>query len=314
MSPDWKVMRRLVGRTFVADTDWVLAGIEQAIRTRSNFQLEHRIVRADGSPGWAISRAVPLKDASGAITEWFGAATDVTARKQVEEAVLRSERLASLGRMALTIAHEINNPLEALGNLLFLASHTEGLPASAREFLEHADAELRRVAHITRQSLGFYRESAAPDAVRVDTLIESTIDLLRAKIRSKNVAVETQWRTRQELNAVAGELRQAISNLLANSIDAVEDNGVIKIRTSACTDTNGQRWIRITVADNGKGIDAAARGHIFEPLYTTKDAIGTGLGLWVTKQIVDKHHGRIQLRTCRDGVRAGSTFSMILPV
>jgi signal transduction histidine kinase len=140
------------------------------------------------------------------------------------------------------------------------------------------------------------------------------MDLLKRKIISKKAGVETQWRTQQEITAVAGELRQAFSNLLANSIDAIEVNGVIKVRTSISAGRNGQRKIRITIADNGKGIDPSSRDHIFEPLYTTKGTIGTGLGLWVTKQIVEKHRGTIQVRSCQKGPRAGSTFSVTLPV
>jgi C4-dicarboxylate-specific signal transduction histidine kinase len=160
-----------------------------------------------------------LLDANGAITEWFGAAIDITARKHAEEALLRSEQLASLGRMAHTIAHEINNPLAALTNPVFLACKAKGLPPDARNYLEEADSELQRVAHITRQALGFYRESVAAAPVQTDTVIESTIDLFKGKISLKKAVLEKQLRTRQKVMAVAGELRQAFSNLLANSIE-----------------------------------------------------------------------------------------------
>jgi signal transduction histidine kinase len=141
--------------------------------------------------GWTLSRAVPITAEDGEITEWLGAATDITERKRSEEALLNAERLASIGRMAATISHEINNPLEAVTNLLYLASKSEGLPATAREQLEQADAELRRVAHIARQALGFYRESAAPAPIDISQLMESTLDLLKGKINGRIVSIKT---------------------------------------------------------------------------------------------------------------------------
>lgn len=330
MSPDWKIMRRLEGREFVPSTDspdqsWmtkyievgdqpmVRAAIENAIRTKSVFELEHHIVRADGTLGWTFSRAIPLLDPHREITGWFGTATDITARKRAEEALLQSERLASLGRMAATISHEINNPLAAMTNLLFLARAVEGVPDEARTLIEEADAELHRVAHIARQSLGFYRESTAPAPTDVTALVESAINLLRGKISLKRVRIEKQWTPREIITAVPGELRQVFSNLLVNSLDAVDYNGTVAIRISRCTFGKGGDAVRVTFSDNGKGIDRTERVHLFEPLYTTKGEIGTGLGLWVSKQIIEKHQGLIQMRSSTKGKWKGSTFSVVLP-
>jgi PAS domain S-box-containing protein len=330
MNPDWTEMRRLAGRKFIADTDapdrsWleryilpedqprVTAAIQEAVRTKGTFQLEHRIVRSDGSPGWTFSRAVPLFAPNGEIKEWFGAATDITARKQAESALMLSERLSSLGRMASTIAHEINNPLAALTNLMFLVAHTEGLPDEAKHLIKDAETELQRVAHITRQSLGFYRETRAPEPVRIDTVIDLALELLKSKTRAKRVTVQKQWRTQREVAAVVGEMRQVFSNLLSNSLDAIGDNGIIRIRTSLQKGRSGIPELRVTISDNGSGIPLLARAHIFEPLYTTKAALGTGLGLWVSRQIVERHHGAIQVRSAADGPRRGSTFSVTLP-
>ncbi|MFC5861252.1 ATP-binding protein [Acidicapsa dinghuensis] len=330
MSPDWKVMRHLEGRQFISSTEspdqsWleryihpndqpgVLAAVEHAIVTKSSFELEHKVLRTDGSIGWTFSRAVPLMDEAGTIKEWFGMATDITTRKLAEEALLRSERLSSLGRMAATISHEINNPLEALTNLLFLAGMTEGLPQTARDRLDEAEAELQRIAHIARQALGFYRESTVPSAINVNSLLESTIDLLKAKIAAKKIVIKKEWKATCEINGVAGELRQVFSNLLANCVDAVSDEGVIAMRISNCILRSGKPGVRVTFADNGKGIEAAALHRIFEPLYTTKGDVGTGLGLWVSKQIIEKHKGLIQMRSATTGPRKGSTFSIVFP-
>jgi PAS domain S-box-containing protein len=333
MNPDWSVMRHLEARKtligdieiVVPDRDWLdryfpaeeqpfmTAAVQHAIRTKSNFELELRARRFDGSIGWIISRAVPMLDENGEIVKWFGAIIDTTERKTAGEALLRNERLASLGRMAATISHEINNPLEALTNLLFLAEHTEGIPVQAREYLEEADAELGRIAHITRQALGFYRESAAPGEVSVDTVLNSAADLVKSKVAGKHVIVDKQYRAHPRIMGIGGELRQVFSNLLVNSVDAVGEEGTIKMRVSRGSSRTGRRLVRVTVADNGSGIPLAAREHIFEPLYTTKGAVGTGLGLWVARQIVEKHGGKIQVKSSVRGPRHGSTFSVLLP-
>jgi PAS domain S-box-containing protein len=257
---------------------------------------------------------VPDTDEHGQITGWFASTFDITERKQAEEALLRSEKLASVGRMAASIAHEINNPLEAVTNVLFLAKALEDLPESAREYLEIADEELKRVAHITRQSLGFYRESSAPTPTSVAAVLESAVDLLQSKIKARQAQVEKQWDGDVQITALAGELRQVFCNFLVNSLDAIDDKGLIRLRVSKSTVLGaGNRQVRITVADNGKGISANTRQHLFEPFVTTKGAVGTGLGLWVSKQIVDKHGGTIRVRSSTEGSRRGTVVSVVLP-
>ena len=240
---------------------------------------------------------------------------DITARVLAEQALIRSEKLASVGRMAAAVAHEINNPLGAVTNLLYLAKSVDELPDSARKYLEVADEELKRIAHITQQSLGFYHESTAPARTSVHAILQSAVDMLSSKIKAKQAVVETQGDENVEIIAVAGELRQVFSNLLANSLDAIGDKGIIKLRvsTGAALD-NAHRCVRVTIADNGKGISASLRRQIFEPFVTTKGATGTGLGLWVSKQIIDKHAGRIRVRSNTDGTRGGTVFSVTLPI
>ena len=337
MSPDWSEMRQLQGRDFVADTEtpsgaWlqkyihpddqlmVATAIQKAIRRKSQFALEHRIIRVDGSPGWTFSRAVPILNSVGEIVEWLGAASDITSRKQAEQALLRSEKLATLGRMAATIAHEINNPLESVTNLLFLADHSENVPDSVHRFLQMADTELQRVAHIARQSLGFYRESNAPALTSINAVLDSAINLLKGKISEKQAVIEKDSRADVEITAVAGELRQVFSNLLSNSLDAIDLRGKIRIRVSAtATAEEGAACgeagcVRITFIDNGRGINPSIRSRVFEPFFTTKGTVGTGLGLWVTRQIVEKHGGSIRLRSRSAGPDRGTAFSIVLPV
>jgi PAS domain S-box-containing protein len=240
---------------------------------------------------------------------------DITERKRTEEAMIRSEKLASVGRMAATIAHEINNPLMAVTNALFIAMTME--PQLARRHLEIADAELKRIAHITRQALGFCRESTQPTLTSVTAVLDSAVDLLKNKARTKGAFIEKQWDGDVQIIAVAGELRQVFTNLVANSLEAMDSNGngalTLRVSTGAVF-RDGRRGVRITIADNGTGIDKDAQQRIFEPFFTTKGEFGTGLGLWVSKQIIAKHGGHMRLRSQVDGLHRGSTFSILVPV
>ena len=304
---------RSVGRQVIAPDDPRMAlALAERSRTGSfRGELQHR--RKDGTEFTAEVNSA-IFSVGGELSS-FAILRDITDRKRAEQALLRSEKLASVGRMAATISHEINNPLEAVTNLLYIACTDSGLSEPTRQYLKMADEELRRVAHVTRQSLGFYRESNAPAITSVSALLESAVDLLKRKANAKRAVIEKRWSESVEIVAVAGELRQVFSNLLSNSLDALEEGGVIKTRVSAGRSlSNGHRDVRVTIADNGKGIDADSRSHIFEPFYTTKGTTGTGLGLWVTKQIIEKHGGIIRMRSCTNGAHKGTTFSIILPV
>jgi PAS domain S-box-containing protein len=290
--------------------------VPRALRGETVTSAEYTLRRKDTGESWVGSYSFsPIRDKDGTIVGAVVVGRDITDRKRAEEALLRSEKLASVGRMAASIAHEINNPLEAVTNLLFLAKTSHDQPEATYQYLDMADEELRRIAHITRQSLGFYRESNAPTRVSVDAVLESAVDLLKSRITAKHAVIEKQWNGAVMITAVAGELRQVFSNLLANSLDAVDECGTIKLRLSTCTAArNGHSCVRVTVADNGKGIGEGSRPKLFEPFFTTKGTVGTGLGLWVIKQIVDKHGGTIQVRSSVGGKRRGTVFSIVLPV
>src|SRR5665213_3011668 len=234
--------------------------------------------------------------------------------KKAEDALIGSEKLASAGRMAAVLAHEINNPLAAVMNLLFLAQTTGDIPAPVHRYLKMADDELKRIAHITRQTLGFYREFSVQTTVPVVTLLNSVIDLLQAKMVSTQVIVEKQCDDLLQITAIFGELRQVISNLMLNSLDALGEGGRVTLRASSSRNPlDGSSRVRITIADNGQGISAATLPRIFEPFFTTKGSTGNGLGLWVCKQIIEKHGGSIwaRSRTCEP---QGTTFSVVLAV
>jgi signal transduction histidine kinase len=239
---------------------------------------------------------------------------EMAAREKAENALIQSEKLAVAGRMAAVLAHEINNPLSSVMDLVYLLQSINGVPIQALDYLNQADEELRRIAHVVRQTLGFYRESLSPSTFTVMSLFESIVDLLRTRIRSSSAVIDLQGENQPIITARYGELRQVLSNLLLNSLDALEKGGIVAIRARCFRDFDSQlRRIRITVADNGTGIEAAVMHHIFEPFYTTKVSTGNGLGLWVCKQIINRHGGSLQVRSNTLGPRRGTTFSLTLP-
>lgn len=230
---------------------------------------------------------------------------------QSEQALRQSEKLAVAGRLAATIAHEINNPLEAVMNLLWLVQSDPAVPEAARSRLKEADEELVRVAHLTRQTLGFYRPNSAARELRIGDLIAGVLTVFGSQLRNKDIHVHKQIDEDCSVLGKEGELRQLFANLVSNSIDALPPGGTLRLRASQCT-FRGKRFVRVSVADNGPGIAAAHRKKVFEPFFSTKQDHGTGLGLWVAKDIVEKHHGWIGLRT-RLAEPTGTVFAVFLP-
>jgi signal transduction histidine kinase len=255
----------------------------------------------------------PVRDDAGRVIGAAKTARDITQQKKTEQALRTTEKLASAGRMAATVAHEINNPLEAVTNLVYLA---KGSAASndVREYLNAIEEELNRISLITKQTLGFYRETIAPTAVRVGEMLDPLISILGKRARNKGIEIRPEIRHDPEIYAVAGEIRQLIANLLNNSIDAVDSGGLIRIRVGA-NRLNGQNptGIRITIADSGQGIPPADKSRLFEPFFTTKKDVGTGLGLWVCTNIVQKHHGSIRVKSNTTPGRSWTVFSVFLP-
>jgi len=223
-------------------------------------------------------------------------------RARTEAALVKTERLATAGRLAATIAHEINNPLEAVTNLIYLA---RSAPAGeARRYLQMVEEELSRIAHITKMTLGFYRDSGAPTPVDIAELVREVLALYEAKLHAKNIHVQSDLEYPQQVFGSKGELRQVIANLVANAIDVLPPGGALKV---AAADSDGSMHLR--VSDNGHGIPAENLTRIFEPFFTTKAELGTGLGLWVSRQIVEKHGGTITVESSA----AGTCFTICLP-
>jgi len=263
-------------------------------------------------------RELPLNVSCGIVPDKSGRASrvlvvlrDLSERKRAE----MTEKLAATGRLAATIAHEINNPLEAVTNLIFLAKSHPALDPAVQQYLWSADEELGRVSHIARQTLGFYRETSTPATTRITDLLEGILVLYSRKMAAKELSVERRFESTRNIRVVLGEIRQVFSNLIANAIDASKRGGRVIVHVSDCPDwrQSGVPGIRVTVADQGNGIHPANRARVFEPFFSTKTDVGTGLGLWVSRSLVQKHGGRISFRTSTRHGHSGTIFSVFLP-
>jgi signal transduction histidine kinase len=240
---------------------------------------------------------------------------DYLARRHVvEEALRRSEKLAVVGRLAASMAHEINNPLAAVTNLLYLIGASTTLEES-KAYAEVAASELARVSEITIQTLRFHREPVKPTIVQVSEIVDSALALYRPRLTSAEIEVERDFRESYPIMAKAGELRQVTLNLIGNALDAIGREGTLKIRVSNSREhSNGSRHgIRLTVADSGPGIHPAIRATLFDPFVSTKGDTGTGLGLWVSSEIVRRHGGTIQVKSRARSKSTGTVFSVFLP-
>jgi len=237
---------------------------------------------------------------------------DITTIKQAQEALLQSEKLAAAGRLAASISHEINNPLESITNLLFLVGGHERLPQHLRNFVQQAEQELARVSHIATQTLRFYRQSTKPTLADMSTLLESVLALHRGRFANMQVEVIRQYRANASLLCFEGELRQVFTNLVGNALDAMFGReGRLLLRTTTRREwSTGQKGVRVTICDNGSGIAPEVLKRIFEPFYSTKGLRGTGLGLWVSREIIAKHHGIVKVRST---VGRGTIFSLFFP-
>ena len=265
-------------------------------RNQPFSNLVDHIFRRDGSMFWAEMSAQPIVvdgQVRGAVVTF----RDITQARQAEEALRRSEKLAAVGQLASSIAHEINNPLEAVINLLYLVRTAESME-DVKTYAMLAEAELARISDITLQTLRFHRQQTDPAPVDLNETIPAVLRLYTARFNSRKVQVKLRlWPTAKPV-LLEGDLRQVLNNLIRNAYDAMPTGGKlhVRLRKSTCEKT-GTPGVRITIADTGTGFLPRIRKHLFEPFHTSKDATGTGLGLWISKGIIDKHQGRMQLRS-----------------
>lgn len=286
-----------------------------SIRTGDAYQNEYRIRRHDGVYRSFLARAIPVRNAAGEIERWLGSATDIHDRKLAEETLRRTEKLAAAGRLAASIAHEINNPLEAVTNSLYLALMDTELNADTRTYLMTADRELARVAQVATLTLRFHRQSFSARSVDVGEIMDSAYGLYGPRFESSRIAVHREYEAGQMLFCREDELRQVFANLLGNAFDASRRGGLVRIRIRSSHKWSGEcvAGLRVTISDTGEGVPVQMRKTIFEPFISTKELTGTGLGLWVSDGIMRKHKGYITLRSRTDEVLHGTVFSLFFP-
>ncbi len=287
--------------------DDVAGPLEQALESVFDIENSVREIELSGETlethqpwTWLVS-VYPVRTTTLQV-RWAGIIVrDVSERARAEEALRRTEKLAATGRLAASIAHEINNPLEAITNLLYLLRTFTGLSDTALQFVTMAEHEARRITEIAQQTLRFYRQSTLPTRANVGELVNSVLDLYKSRLNTLNIHVERRFRPDATLLCFDGEIRQVIANLVGNAVDALSGNGggrlITRVRPSQRWDASAAPGVRLTVADTGSGMPPDVRSRIFEAFFTTKEATGTGLGLWVSHEIIVKHHGKVRVRS-----------------
>ena len=272
---------------------------------------ELTLVFPDNTTRDMFGSAVPLFDEQGRTRGAIGVFIDVTQRNRIESALRQNEKLAAAGRLAASIAHEINNPLESLTNLLYLISTSPTLE-QVREYVRTAEQEMIRVSSMVTQTLRFYRQTTRPIEVAMADVLDVVLAINQPRFAHANIEVIRQYRTEEKLLAYDGELRHLFANLIGNAFDAIRRGGRIVVRLRESSDKAGTRGLRVTIADTGHGMDRATVDRIFQPFFSTKGNTGTGLGLWIVDSITRRHGGTIRVRS-RTGRNSGTAFSVFLP-
>ena len=261
---------------------------------------------------WNVNYS-PIFDEDGSVRAVAAATIETTAQKRSEAALIQSEKLAAVGRMASSIAHEINNPLESVTNLLYIARQHSIIP-EVQNFLDLADQELRRVSIIANQTLRFHKQATFPRDIRCTELFDTVLSLYEGRLRNSGIVVHKRKRAEQPIACFEGDVRQVLNNLVANAIDAMPAGGHLHVRSREATDwRTNRRGLTLTIADTGTGMSPETRARVFEAFFTTKGFSGTGLGLWIGKEIVDRHQGRLLLRSRQSSTHSGTVFALFLP-
>ena len=272
------------------------------------------LVARDGTEVCIDDSGAPIHDSNGQMIGVVLVFRDITERRMSEDALMRAEKLAAAGRLAASVAHEVNNPLEGLTNLVYIAQHSQDFK-EIRQLLKQAESEIGRIAHITRQALGFYRETSTAAYFKPAAIVRDVTDFYASRAINLGVTFIVNAKTEREVLGSAGELRQILSNLLANSLDACSQGATIRVEANPAIDPRNpaRAGVRITIADTGLGIPPEHLESIFEPFFTTKKDTGTGLGLWVSRELVAKHGGSLRVRSRVSEPLCGTVFSIFLP-
>ena len=276
---------------------------------------EIEYVRGDGTPVFLSVSSAPILDREGRIIAAVVTLFDLTHRKGTEEVLRSTEKLAATGRLAASFGHEINNPLQTVGGVLYLLGQSTSLGEAERGHLATAHAELEHVAHLTTSLLGFYRHSPSPADVNICEVLDNVLKLYSPAIRSGKFVIEKRYDSEDVIRGFPSEITQVFSNLVVNALEALSPEGTLKLHVLASRDWRNptRRGVRVFIADNGPGVSRENRRRMFEPFFTTKGEKGTGLGLWVTSGIVDKHGGWIRVRSSTQPGRSGTCFAVFFP-
>ena len=262
-------------------------------------------------------REIPLEVSfasfsSGGLKQFTGFIRDVSDRQRAQAALLESEKLAAVGRLASSIAHEINNPLESVTNLLYLSRGTSDI-GEIESYLRTAERELRRVSVIANQTLQFHKHSL-PAPVNCNALVDECLALYRGRLVNANISVERRARAQRSAHCLEGEIRQVLNNLIGNAIDAMPPRGRLLARTRDAIDwKSGRTGVVLTLADTGAGIAPDVVKRMFEPFFSTKGNAGSGLGLWISRELIAKNRGNLRVRSGQRPSYYGTVFTLFLP-
>jgi PAS domain S-box-containing protein len=254
----------------------------------------------------------PIRDESGVVTGASKIARDISDRRRIERLLLQSEKLGATGRMAASIAHEINNPLESLINLIFLARMSSQPDSKTQKYLLTAEEELERVSHLARQTLGYYRDTSAPAEVQLHELLRNVLTVHNSRLTSAGIAVDLRFNDNEKIVAKKGELLQVFSNVIANAIDSMPEGGTLHIETRRVVTPRGE-GLETIIRDSGVGIKSQDLSKVFEAFFTTKGERGTGIGLWVSKQLIESRGGDISLASNAGQHQSGTTVTIFVP-
>jgi PAS domain S-box-containing protein len=278
-----------------------------------NFPLEGALVTDPSEYRYWTVSYFPVFAADGSIQAITAASLEITEQKKAERALIESEKLAAVGRLASSIAHEINNPLESVTNLLYLARSAETLE-QAREYITGAEIELRRASAITTQTLRFHKQSTNPQEVNLAELVNEVVSVYQGRILNARIRAIRDYKALRRIRCFEGEIRQVLSNLIGNSLDAMGKGGALTLRSREGTNwQSGEKGVLVTIADTGVGMSAAVQQKLFNPFFTTKGQTGTGLGLWISEQIVSRHNGAMRVRSSQSQHHHGTVFTLFLP-
>lgn len=287
-------------------------GVAQGVPLE-NALLQGELPSQPGAHRYWTVNYFPVFAEDGSVQAITAASLEITAQKRAEQALIQNEKIAAVGRLASSIAHEINNPLESITNLLYIARNSQDV-GDIHGYLEVADRELRRISLIASQTLRFYRQSTRPQEILCEPLVESVLSLYQGRLVNSGVRVESGRWIDRPVACFEGEIRQVLNNLVGNALDAMPHGGRLVIRSRVGRDwKTGKNGLALTFADTGGGIPKSAQKRIFEPFFTTKGLNGTGLGLWISKEIVEKHQGHLRMRSSQRPGRSGTVFSLFLP-